>query len=627
MRENGSSMTVRATRIGLWLVAIAVIALVAVWMLLPVFVSSEFVRTALERELADITGQKIRVEGRVDVDLFPAPVARLYDVHVPSEPAEGADAPSDFLIVDSVEVSVPVSGLMARDLEFSQFRLVRPTMRVRVDEQGRVDFAAIGGRLGREIERVRQETEAAQDTENDAEVPARTSPYARFGTVSVDNGIVEFIGPDSENPERITAVNGIVSWPRLDERLTASLDGIWRGTAFTLRTEVDNAVRFFARQIVGVRQSFTSEMMTYAFDGKLGVGTAPFAEGKLTMAMPSPRQALNWLGVDIRTGNAVGSIDLSGTLRGDAKKIRFEDLNVKLQGNTGTGVLELAFKDESRPSVTATLDFSEIDIIGYLAALTGLPRTRDALSDPISKDVLGQLDVDLRLSAGNATAAGLRLTNVATVTQIRKGGANFELPDATAYGGRVQAHFKLMPDGGTLKGTLGVSLSDVDGAAAADALELTGLFPRGVTTGRLDINAPMEQWSDLFKRANGSLALHVDSGKLDGVSYRTFGDSAESRTFFRLKDSAQSGEAFNSLDIKSLVQDGVIIIEEGTIGYSGGTVQLNGVIPYGTASIALTTIAEQSGEAENRKPAIQHFIGGSWDNPYATPVLLPPDQP
>ena len=78
-------MTVRATRIGLWLVAIAVIALVAVWMLLPVFVSSEFVRTALERELADITGQEIRVEGRVDVDLFLAPVARLYDVHVPSD--------------------------------------------------------------------------------------------------------------------------------------------------------------------------------------------------------------------------------------------------------------------------------------------------------------------------------------------------------------------------------------------------------------------------------------------------------------------------------------------------------------------------------------------------------------
>ena len=206
-------------------------------------------------------------------------------------------------------------------------------------------------------------------------------------------------------------------------------------------------------------------------------------------------------------------------LRGDAKKIRFEDLSVKLQGNAGTGVLELAFMDEGRPSVTATLDFAEIDIIGYLAALTGLPRTRDALSDPISKDVLGQLDVDLRLSAGNATAAGLRLTNVATVTQIRKGGANFELPDATAYGGRVQAHFKLMPEQGTLKGALGVSLSDVDGAAAADALQLTGLFPRGMTTGRLDIHAPMVQWSDLFKRANGSLALHVAGGKLDGVTY------------------------------------------------------------------------------------------------------------
>jgi uncharacterized protein involved in outer membrane biogenesis len=71
--------------------------------------------------------------------------------------------------------------------------------------------------------------------------------------------------------------------------------------------------------------------------------------------------------------------------------------------------------------------------------------------------------------------------------------------------------------------------------------KLTGLFPRGVTTGRLDIQAPMERWSDLFKRASGELAVNITGGKLDGIGFKTFGSGSESRTFFRLKDTRQGG--------------------------------------------------------------------------------------
>lgn len=140
----------------------------------------------------------------------------------------------------------------------------------------------------------------------------------------------------------------------------------------------------------------------------------------------------------------------------------------------------------------------------------------------------------------------------------------------------------------------------------------------------------MDRWSDLFKRANGKMALTVANGQLDGVAFRTFGGEGESRTFFRLRDNAGTSEVFQELKLDALIQDGVIIVDNGVIAYPTGTVQLNGVIPYGTASVALTTIAESQRneeEGETGAPAVQHFIGGSWSNPYATPVLLPPFEP
>jgi len=614
-------MTARAARIGLWLAAAFVVVVLGSWMLLPLFVSSEFVRSAIERELADITGQHIRVDGRVDLDLFPSPIARLYDLHVPRVSSGSGDPQADFLSVDSVEVAIPLSSLMAREPAFSQFRLTRPVMRIAVDGDNKVDPGSFGGRLGRAIAGLE-----AKGGEATAEAPApgdsSTLRYARLGTVAIENGTVEFIGTAAEPPEKVTAINGTVSWPRLSERLTTSLNGIWRGTAFEQKGEIDDAIHFFAGEITGVRTSFNSDTLTYSFDGKMGAGSTLFAEGVATMNTPSVHQALNWLQLGIQPGGVVGNVALKGTIKADARKIRFENLDVTLQGSSGMGVLELAFKEGAKPAMTATLDFVQMDILSFLSAFTGSPSRADDLETPASPAIIDQLDVDLRLSATSAKAGPLDLTNIAAVTQIRNGSAVFEIADATAYGGRAQAQLKVAREQGALSSAIGISASDVNSAAIADALGLGGLFPRGIGSGNLNVTAPLKNWNDLLKRAQGTLEFRVTNGTIAGIGFETLGGGGEPRTFFRLQDNAGGADTFTSMTIDALIQDGVIIVDTGSVEYPKGTVQLNGVIPYGTASIALTTIAQQR-DADAAAPVIQHFIGGSWSNPYATPVLLP----
>ncbi|GAB4357180.1 MAG: AsmA family protein [Oricola sp.] len=619
---DGTTMKARAARIGLWLAAAFVIAVLVSWMLLPLFVSSEFVRNAIERELADITGQHIRVDGRVDLDLFPSPIARLYDLHVPRDPGGSGGSRTDLLSVETVEVGIPLSSLMAHEPAFSQFRLIRPVLRIAVGGGSKVDIGSIGGRLGRAIAGL--EAGGAAGGEQAARRDAMALRYARLGTVTIANGTVEFIGPTAEPPEKVTEVNGTISWPRLSDRLTTALSGIWRGTAFVQKGEIDEAIRFFAGEITGVRTSFTSDTLSYSFDGRMGAGPTPFAEGAVTMNTPSVHHALDWLQLGVQPGGVVGDVALKGTVKADPRKIRFENLSLSLQGNSGMGVLELAFKEGAKPALTATLDFVQMDIVSFLSAFTGSPSQAADLGKPASPSIIDQLDVDLRLSAANARAGGLTLANIAAVTQIRNGSAVFEMADATAYGGQAQALLKIVREKGALTATVGISANGVNSAAVADALGLAGLFPRGIASGKLNVTAPLKTWDDIMKRAKGTLELRVANGTIAGVGFKTLGGGSEPRTFFRLQNSSVTGDVFKSLAVDALVQDGVIIVDNGSVDYADGTVLLNGVIPYGTASIALTTIA-QPRDADI--PASQHFIGGSWSNPYATPVLVPQGQP
>jgi AsmA protein len=610
-------MANRAARTVFWIAALVVVCVIGAWALLPWFVSSDVVRSAIERELGDIAGQPVIVEGRVDIDLFPAPIARLQNLHVPRGLRPDGSRGDDVLVVDMVEVAIPFSSLVRRDPEFSDFRLIRPVIRVDARNDGSTALTRPGGRLATALAEYRRLV-AESDNGEVAGLPA-----AGLGTFTIENGTVEFIDANTDTSEKITALNGTVAWPRFDGRMSASLGGIWRGAAFQQTADIDQAIRFFADQITPVRTGFTSDVLSYSFDGRAGFGDVPYAEGAVSFQTPSLRQALEWLQAGIEPGRAIGEISVEGTVRGDSKRFRFDNLNMVLQGSSGSGVMEFAFGEGANPSLTATLDFVELDILSYLSAFTGFPETANEIDDVVSTAFIDQMDVDLRLSAARASAGPISFVQVAAVTQIRNGEAVFEMADATGYGGNVQARFKIGRYDTRLEAELGVSADRVDTAALTAALGINGLFPIGNARLSLKVKSPVQMWSDLFRRAAGTIELQMAGGAIAGFSRQALLGNGGEQRFFRLQD-VGTADQFDSLNLAAQVQDGVIIIDDAMIEYPDTSVRLNGVIPYGTASVALTTIASDraSGEEANR-PVVQHFIGGSWSNPYATPVLLP----
>lgn len=612
----------RAARIVIWLAAGVVLVVAGVWAVLPWFISSEVVRNTIERQLADISGQPVNVTGRVEIDIFPAPVARLHDLRVPGPNDSSGEPLGDVLTIDMVEVGIPLSSLIARDPGFSQFRLVRPALRVHFLSDGTVSLARSGGRFSEAVSAIRRN--------ESADPPETLPPEARqagFGAVTIENGTVEFIDASATIPEKITAISGTVTWPRLSGRLTSSLNGIWRGAVFRQTLEMDEAIRLFAGQSATVRFGLASDILSYSFGGTLNAGNALFAEGAVSLETQSLRRALDWLELDIEPGRAIGDMSLHGQMRADAHRIRFESMDIVLQGNSGMGVLEIGL-GEKNPNITATLDFVDLDILSFLSAFTGVPPNAGKFAQPVSAAFIDQLNVDLRLSAARARAGSLALTNVAAITRITDEYAVFEMAEGSAYGGTMQARLKIGRTKDGLSGELGFSHDKVNTAALADALGVTGLIPRGQSTGNLLIHAPIERWSDLITRANGKIELNVVNGQIAGIGPQMFLGADGQQRFFRLQDASRSAATFDTLRIQGLIQDGVVIIENGAIDYPQATIGLNGVIPYGSRSIALTAIARSKAPANGTAaPAVQHFIGGAWSNPYATPILVPQTGP
>ncbi|MDP1092430.1 hypothetical protein Q6316_29750, partial [Klebsiella pneumoniae] len=69
--------------------------------------------------------------------------------------------------------------------------------------------------------------------------------------------------------------------------------------------------------------------------------------------------------------------------------------------------------------------------------------------DAIDTSFADRFNLDLRLSAAHATAGPIQLTDMAGTAQVKNGLAVFDISDAGAFGGNIQAslRFDLRPEG------------------------------------------------------------------------------------------------------------------------------------------------------------------------------------
>jgi AsmA protein len=610
MLRMGKSALRAAAILAVLVVAMAGIVAVS----LPWLVSTDIVRSSIERELGNFFGTRAQLGGQTQVTIFPRPRTTLSDVSI----AAPDDRTSPILTIESMEADIGLAGLTSGRPQFSNFRLIRPHLRLARSPDGTVDWIAQSGRVGRLFERA-DATEGAISRDE-------------LGAVVTEQGRITLEAADGTVIEDITAIDAQLNWPQLDAPLSLAADAIWRGAAGSMTFDTRSPRAFFLNTPSETGLSVDSEAMTLDFEGTANAGGSFFADGTIRFATPSLQTMMTIVGTDVTPARALGDVALSGPVRLAQRRMRFEGLDITVDGNSGSGVLEIGISAErAEPTLTGTLDFATLDIGAFLSAFVDLDQLVGN-GPPGMKDVATQMNADLRVSAAAATFGELSLENLAATAQVSDEVAIFDIGDALAYGGHVQARLALSAAGDDRTEVI-LSGQDVDMAAIGEAFALPRALPRGRGSFSITLNAPSTGPLRSSRALGGMVSMEVRDGVMPGFGFSQLYGERDMMRYFSLDMDAR-GDTFSSARIYGDIAEGLLTLKDTRIAYPDGEVLLEGIVTLGTGSLALTAAAgpvvadatAENGDTDTVPPArdmARFFVGGSWNRPFATPVLLP----
>jgi AsmA protein len=609
MASHSFRRLIRIAAVAVVLVALAIASL-------PLIASTQIVRDRIAQELSALSGYRVTLADPPKLAIWPAVTARLSNVSL-SGWTETEKPP--VLEADEIAVEMSVLAALSGRVVIKNVRLIRPDLRVK--PSGDVLYkpsATPQGRLSRSVERVRTQLSNSANNEPPNELPADG-----LGTIAFTEGRI-LIVRDGKETEAVTGLSGRLDWPQLNRPVALAASGIWRGESFALALSSARPIMLLAGGNASLAVDFKAAPLNASFEGEADLDPVPFFNGKLQLSSPSLRRMLEWSRAGVPAGTAIGSVKASSTVTGDFARMKFENTEISLDGNRGLGVLDLTVI-QGMPALSGTLAFGSLDLNSLLSAFT--PLSPDGLSRQTLLDarITDRVMLDLRLSATQASAGRLSLTNVAAAAQVKPGLAVFDISDATAFGGSLQAGLRIdqLPDDNQVE--IRLLASDVDAGAFATLAGLERLKPETKAQLSVILKGRGASWPDIFSSADGTVSLKLSEGRISGLDLNAFAGRLMKGGFFELAEVGNGTIPIRKAEMKASVSRGIARIETAEAANGEHRIVLAGVVPYLGRGLALSgsliELAQGDASGQDESNAAHFFVGGTWTAPIISPVL------
>jgi hypothetical protein len=113
----------------LTVLAVILVIILSAALAVPYFVDWNAERSLVETQLSNLLGQQVKIRGGIDLKLLPTPYLQLADVEV-ADPAAGTD-----IRAAELHLEIALTALMRGEVDFVQARLVRPQLRLRIENE------------------------------------------------------------------------------------------------------------------------------------------------------------------------------------------------------------------------------------------------------------------------------------------------------------------------------------------------------------------------------------------------------------------------------------------------------------------------------------------------------------
>ncbi len=610
-------MPVSVIKKGLIGISIAVLIVALAVAALPFLISTTVMRDRIAQEIGTWSGYRVGLGAVPEITLLPSPRAVLKNVTLSRWGA--GDAPP-VIRSERVEIDLsPFAALRGR-VSFSAVTLTR--VQIRLERRSDASYGLplpTGGRFMRAVTIARDAVAADPSNPDISQFPAET-----IGNITIRDGRL-MAGDDTE---LLSSFNGELSWPALNRRAIFNGNAIWHGETVSVDATANQFLVLLAGGIAPLNLKLSATPLSVSFDGAASISDLAFIDGNVELSSPSLRRTLEWFRTEIQPGEAIGAVALVARASGDFQRLKLDDAEITLGGNTGIGALNYTF-NKAVPELAGTLAFDRLDLKSFVSAFTELPIGSGARQSEIDTAFVDQINLDLRLSASEATAGQISLSSVAATANIKEGLAVFDISDSTAFSGNVQAGFRIDRKDGNNHGEVRLLASDVDAAAFTRALGQPRLVPEATGTISVILKGPIANWDSIPETASGSIVAKFGAGRIVGLDFSTFLDRVAKEGFFSLGSVSDGSLTIEQAELKATVAQGVAQLEKAEVTTTEGTIALAGIIPYLGRSLALSgaisSPPEEGGGDEDAIPqsATIFFAGGSWDNPFISPVLSP----
>ncbi len=599
---------------GIWALGTAIIAVAVLTAFFPLIASTQIVRDRIALEMSAWSGYRVDLGGAPEIDVFPSFRAKLDNVTL----SDWRDVDRRPVIeAERVEIELSALSALVGNVVFSDVRLVRPTLRLEPTGPFYLPVSPGGGRIARSVEMARAVVAA-----NPASPDFSALPSEPFGEVEFNDGRI-VITKGNDDVEVVSSLSGSVDWGAVNRAGKLSASGIWRGESVTINLSSPNPLVLFAGGAAPVTFALKSNPTSATFDGTINTAADSYLDGKITFNSPSLRRLLEWSKSDMADKAVIGSIAISTHLTGNAQRAKFENTELVLDGNPGMGVLDFSLTGEL-PSIAGTLAFETLDLRSFLSTFSPLASDAGGM-DTIGTEFSNRVALDLRLSAARATAGSLNMTEVAATAQVKKDLVVFDISDATVFGGTLQAGVRLDRNSNIDLAEMRILATDIDGAIFGAATKMTDLVPTGRGTISVMLKGPAQSWDGMLENADGSISASFGPGELKGINLPAFLQRASQGGFFALKEVAQGSLPITAAELKAEIANGVVSIEKAEAKSEEKDIWLSGLVPYVGGGLALSGKVFKAGVDRATTPAeATFFVGGSWSEPFISPVLPAP---
>ena len=535
----------RATRIVIGVIVVLVLAIVAIALALPALVSTDAIRVRLAQDLSAWTGYNVQLREAPRLNLFPYPRASLSGVTLTSM----TDDSVPLMEAERIEVDLSLIDALLGRISFSQTRIIHPRFVMEEPVKTVSDFfGTLSRSQGTFGSAVREAREIVAKNPNNPDTTRLLSQP--FGRIVIENGELIYRETLDSNSEKITDLNAVMEWPETTRAAYFHSNARWHGQLTELNIDAAQALLFLSGGQSQIKASFNSRRGGITFEGKGRLSDNFFFDGHLAARSPGWNQTVNWIGYNQFLGQGVKvPLVWESHLQAQSGHVQLNDVFLKLGNDNARGALEVNVQN-GQPVTTGSLAFDGLDLDTLISAVF----PDEDRNEKLDLTVLDKIDLDLRVSAPEATFGSVTLNNLAAAIQIRNGHGIFDLGNANAFGGSIQCNIQINRIDGNAYLEGRISGSNVDVKTLAKFLDKPSII-EAKTGFILLMHAPFSRWSELAAKMDGQLTLNIQSGRLKGYSIDNLRSMLGNKDAFVLSNSENAKTSFDRWDIQASIKN------------------------------------------------------------------------